>query len=245
MIEFNGAAVLLDVEGTTSSVNYIVGVLLPFARRELYRFLRMHWNEPDVQAILQQVARDEGAESFEDWVGGPGLPPEFVFLQLREHLVRLMEADAKTAGLKMLQELIWKGGFADGLLKAHVYEEVPQALKTWTQAGKRVAAFSCESVAAQSLLFTYSDEGDLTAHLAGFFDATIGSKCDARSYLKIADRLRTPPEQILFLSDVEMELDAARSAGLQTALVVRPDGDPCPAAPRHPVIESFEQVACR
>lgn len=242
MIEFAGEALLLDVEGTTSSVSYVVDVLFPFARRELYFYLRTNWNNPEVARAREQVAQDAGATSFEAWGGGAGLPPEYLFAQLREHLVQLMDADAKTTGLKMLQGLIWQDGYARGELKAHVYPDVPLALKAWTQANRRVAIYSSGSVLAQRLLFAHTEEGDLTSYISAYFDTTSGSKRAAASYTAIAHSLQAPPGQVLFLSDVQIELDAAKAAGLATALVCRADSDPCPDPVRHPVIGSFDEV---
>lgn len=242
MIDFSGQALLLDVEGTTTSVSYVVDVLFPFARKELNVFMRNFWNDPDVAAAREQIAADAGHESVEEWAGGPGLPPEFVFGVVRAEVVRLMDADAKTTGLKQLQGLLWRHGYESGELASHVYEDVPLALKDWTDAGKRVAIYSSGSELAQKLLFAHTKEGDLTPYLAAHFDTTVGPKKEAASYAEIARRLGVPAGEVLFLSDVQLELDAAKSAGMRTGLVRRP-GDADLADPaRHPKIASFAEV---
>ena len=54
-----------------------------------------------------------------------------------------------------------------------------------------------------------------------------------------AEAIGTAPEQILFLSDIGAELDAAREAGWQTVQVLREGATP---APGHAAIAAFDEL---
>jgi enolase-phosphatase E1 len=149
--------------------------------------------------------------------------------------------DRKTTPLKTLQGKIWEEGFRSGELKGHVYEDVPRAFKRWKKNGKRIGIFSSGSVLAQKLLFGYSSAGDLTVCIDDYFDTTRGPKREAASYEAIARALRIPPEETLFVSDVAEELDAARSAGMRTALMLRP-GTARSDAAKHTFVENFDDI---
>jgi enolase-phosphatase E1 len=155
-----------------------------------------------------------------------------------------MDADLKATGLKQLQGLIWHGGFDSGELKAHIYNDVPPALIAWNTAGKDVRIYSSGSVQAQKLFFGHTVAGDLLLLFRGHYDTTIGGKKEAVSYRKIAAEFRLQPAEILFLSDIVAELDAARTAGMQTALVVRPGNatGQTSSGESHPTIQSFAEV---
>jgi enolase-phosphatase E1 len=58
----------------------------------------------------------------------------------------------------------------------------------------------------------------------------------------VSDRFVVSPAEILFLSDIVAELDAASAAGLQTRLVVRPGNAPAPNGHRHSVVRSFDAL---
>jgi enolase-phosphatase E1 len=151
-----------------------------------------------------------------------------------------MDQDRKLTALKSLQGRIWAEGYAEGQLRGQVYDDVPPALARWTGAGRRVAIFSSGSVLAQKLIFGHSDHGDLTPLLSAYFDTTTGPKREAESYRRIAAALGAPAAAGLFVSDVVEELDAAREAGLATALAVRTP--PGPAGHGHPQVISFDEL---
>ena len=245
-MNFTGSAILLDIEGTTSSISFVYDVMFPFVRRELDRYLAEHWDEPAMLAARDAIARDAGQPSFADWVAPPGLPREEALKGqrlVRDEVLRLMDGDIKATGLKLLQGMIWEDGFRSGELKAHLYEDVAPAIEAWRKAGIEVRIYSSGSIQAQKLFFGHTIHGDLLPHLSGHYDTTTGPKREAESYEKIASDMGHPPPAILFLSDVAAELDAARTAGLQTALVTRPGNAPPPNDHAHPVIASFAEVA--
>src|SRR5262249_24778172 len=142
------------------------------------------------------------------------------------YLEWLMDRDRKSPGLKRLQGDIWRAGYRDGTLKGEVFPDVPAALKRWKAAGLVVAIYSSGSVAAQKMLFGTTADGDLTSLLAGFFDTAVGPKMATDSYCRIASMMGLETARILFLSDAPAELEAARVAGCQTLLTVRPGNAP-------------------
>ena len=218
------AAILTDIEGTTSAIAFVKETLFPFAAAELDAFLDARQDEPEVAAILAAVRE-----------AAPGEEP-------RTALRRWMAEDAKVTPLKTLQGLIWQTGFADGRLKGHLWPDVAPCLRAWAKAGLRLAVYSSGSVGAQRLLFGHSEAGDLTPLFAGFFDTKVGGKRDAASYAAIAAGLGMPADVILFLSDVAEELDAAAASGLRTCQLVRAADGTAPSG-RHPEAPDFPTVA--
>jgi enolase-phosphatase E1 len=241
-----GRGILLDIEGTTSSIAFVYEVMFPYVRKHLTFEVFANWLEKDYIEAFHLVARDVGYESLDHWLKAHRLtrdnPVRAAELICRE-VLRLMDADAKTTGLKTLQGLIWRGGFESGELVAHVFEDVPPALTAWHAAGLDVRVYSSGSVEAQQLFFGHTVAGNLLPFFRGHYDTTLGSKKEPASYRKIAQQFGLAPHDVLFLSDAMAELDAAREAGLATALVVRPGNPPATASqPPHPVIESFAQI---
>jgi len=241
VIEFAGRGILLDVEGTTSSVSFVYDVMFPFVRRELDRFLAERWGSSDLESALNRLAQDAGAASFQSWC--VGLSSEQCRARVRDEVHRLMDSDAKTTGLKQLQGLIWQAGFEGGELKAHVYDDVPDALRAWNEQGRDVRVYSSGSVLAQRLFFGHTTHGNLLDCFQGHYDTTIGPKKEPASYSRIAEDWGLGPHEVLFVSDVVAELDAARTAGMQTALCTRPGNAPVAPGHVHPAIDSLAEVA--
>jgi len=244
---FRGRGILLDIEGTTSSVSFVADVMFSYVRKHLTFEVFSNWLEPEYIAACEQIARDAGHASLDGWLQQEGLtrenPLRSAEVVCRE-VARLMAADAKATGLKQLQGLIWKSGFESGELAAHVFDDVPTALARWNAAGKDVRIYSSGSVQAQRLFFGHTIAGDLLPQFRGHYDTTTGGKKEAESYRRIAADFALPPAEVLFLSDIVAELDAARAAGMATALVVRPGnatGQTSTGSP-HEQIESFGQI---
>ncbi|TWT42881.1 acireductone synthase [Botrimarina hoheduenensis] len=241
MIELAQRAALLDVEGTTSSVAYVYDVMFPFARRELQPYVAQHWESAALDPVRERFAKEAGAASYTEWV--TGREPQQTLI---DQAVRLMDADVKATGLKLLQGLIWEAGFCSGELHAHLFEEVAPALHAWRAAGVDLRIYSSGSVHAQRLFFGHTEAGDLRPLLTGHYDTTVGPKREADSYAAIAADWRLAPQAIAFFSDVTEELEAARAAGLATVLVNRPgNAIPTPTTTPHPKITSFDEVVWR
>jgi len=235
-------AILLDIEGTTTSVGFVYHTLFPYARKHIAEFLE--------KQCQSQIVRDAVKQLHREWEAGarePGCPPwsKGTDQETRESAAAycrwLIDRDRKSTPLKTLQGMTWERGYQSGELRGHVYPDVPAAFERWKRKGKTISIFSSGSVLAQKLIFAHTDFGDLTPFLAAHFDTTTGAKKESESYGKIADALGKPPGAVLFLSDSVAELDAARSAGMETALSARPE-NPEPGPHDHRVIRSFEEV---
>jgi enolase-phosphatase E1 len=237
-LEVRARGLLFDIEGTTSSVSFVYDVLFPYARHHLADYLEDHWLEPDTQAACELVAKDDGAESLASWQPDDISRREAVTAVLLEQ----MDSDVKATGLKAVQGLVWRDGYASGELRAHVYPEVPACLHAWHDAGLDLRIYSSGSIGAQKLFFGHSIAGNLLPLFMGHYDTTTGPKREAPSYTKIAADFGQLPADLLFFSDVVEELDAARDSGWQTVLVLRPGNAPVRDSNGHPAIDSFEHI---
>lgn len=204
-------AILTDIEGTTSAVSFVFDVLFPYAAAHLPDYVRQHADEPAVVAQLMAVREDSGEV---------GADVE----RCIEILLGWIAEDRKATPLKALQGMVWEQGYRAGQLKGHVYPDAVDALRHWHAEGFRLYVYSSGSIQAQKLIFGCSEAGDLTPLFSGYFDTTSGPKREAQSYRTIAGAIGLPGEEILFLSDVVQELDAAQQAGLQTIGLAREGG---------------------
>lgn len=205
--------ILLDIEGTTTDINFVHQVLFPYSAERLAQFVQTHADDPSVQTCLAEVKAtvlNETEQPINDE-------------QAVETLLHWIQTDRKHGALKTLQGLIWKTGFEQGDYQGHVYPDVPEALERWQQQGWGMGIYSSGSVQAQQLLFKYSGYGDLTPYFSHYFDTQVGGKKETQSYQHIAQALQIAPAEILFLSDVPAELDAAKTAGFQVTQLLRSD----------------------
>jgi enolase-phosphatase E1 len=242
--------VLLDIEGTTTPIAFVHEVLFSYARSQVRNFLTEHFGSAELLADLEQL-REEHATDVKHGLQPPALvdfdvdvegPHDAEIDSLAEYVSWLIDRDRKSTGLKSLQGKIWKQGYSDGTLKAQLFAEVAPALQRWRQAGLKISIFSSGSSLAQKLLFAHTEAGDLTEFIDNYFDTTVGSKTDVASYRRIASALHLPVKNVLFISDVVAELDAAGAAGMQTLLCVRPGNHPQPFAERHQKIRDFDEI---
>ncbi|KQZ55550.1 MULTISPECIES: acireductone synthase [unclassified Lysobacter] len=225
-------AILTDIEGTTSSISFVKDVLFPYARRALPGFVAARGREPAVRKWLDAVATENG-----------GVCEDAMIVEVLQGWI---DEDRKHTALKALQGMVWADGYKGADFTAHIYPDAAAALRAWHAAGLPLYVYSSGSVPAQRLFFGHSDDGDLTGLISGWFDTEIGGKREAASYARIAEAIGLPPGEILFLSDVVEESDAAREAGLTTVLIDRLDDYPQPrvgeAAHGHARATAFDQV---
>lgn len=227
-------AIVTDIEGTTSSIDFVKAVLFPYAERAMDAFVRGHINEPAVVAALDQTAAESNiARSDVD--------------ALIAQLLDWSRADLKITPLKALQGLIWRRGYERGDYRAHIYPDAANQLRAWHTVDIPLYIYSSGSIAAQQLFFRHSEAGDLTPLLSGYFDTTSGPKREADSYRKIAAAIGRAPQRLLFLSDVVEELDAAHTAGFQTCWLQRPEDGFAELRPHgvHQVVRRFDQIEFR
>ncbi|MDA1342770.1 MAG: acireductone synthase [Proteobacteria bacterium] len=220
-------AIVTDIEGTTSSLSFVKDVLFPYARAKLPEFVQQHQGEPHIKQLLVDVCHEADST----------LSTENAIKQLIEWI----DQDKKVTPLKAFQGLIWQAGYKRGDFKGHLYQDAIANLKAWKEKGISLFVYSSGSVLAQKMLFGHADEGDLTPLFSGYFDTLIGGKKEAYSYRKIAIEIGFPTNEILFLSDIKEELDAAKAVGYQTIWLAR-DNTPDPQA-EHTQVSSFDDIA--
>jgi enolase-phosphatase E1 len=219
-------AIVTDIEGTTSSLSFVKDVLFPYARAHLPQFVHAHADTPVVSALLTEARKEAGKDL--------ALEP------LIAQFIQWLDADKKITPLKSLQGLIWEAGYRQGDFTGHVYPDAVEKLQSWKAQGLALYIYSSGSVYAQKLLFGHSEFGDLTPLFSGYFDTHIGGKREQASYVNIAEQLAISPEQLLFLSDIQEELDAAKAAGFKTIWLTR-DQTPDPDA-AHEQVSNFAQI---
>lgn len=226
-------AILCDIEGTTSSIHFVKEVLFPYAREHLPAFLRKHYHDPAVREQLEAL-----------WQETPTLRDnlEASITQLLEWIAQ----DQKRTPLKALQGMIWKKGYECGAYRAHIYPDAIENLRQWHQQGLSLFIYSSGSVAAQNLFFQYSEYGDVRSLFQGYFDTTSGPKQSPEAYASILREIAIPAQELLFLSDIEAELDAAKANGIQTCWLTRPEDCPLPRetiiASPHPSVSNFHDI---
>ncbi len=219
-------AIVTDIEGTTSSISFVHEVLFPYAREHMARFIAENGNDPVVREQLTAVSQEVGHTLSDE--------------QAIQQLIEWIDQDKKITPLKVLQGLIWQDGYVQGDYQGHVYQDAYECLKAWHDDGIALYVYSSGSVKAQQLLFSHTPFGDMTPLFKGYFDTRIGGKREASSYQAIVQEIGIPAEQILFLSDIVEELDAAAAAGMATVLLNR-DGQLTNNI-THCVAETFSQI---
>ena len=219
-------AVLTDVEGTTTSLSFVKDVLFPYARRHMQDFVNGHSDDPRVREQLHAVCREVGKTLTDQ--------------QIIAQLLQWIDEDKKVTPLKALQGMIWEAGYKNADYTGHVYGDAVVNMKKWHAQDIKLYVFSSGSVQAQKLIYGYSDAGDLTPLFSGYFDTRIGSKREVSAYLYIAKEIGEPAENIVFLSDIKEELDAAKAAGMQTVWLVR--GGVVDPGTIHRQVSNFDEI---
>ena len=238
MIDAGVRAILLDIEGTTTPISFVHDVLFSYARNHASDFLTNNIGSDEVRADVGMLYEEHAM----DVVKGNQPPPLTEDIEsLADYINWLIEYDRKSTGLKSLQGKIWRKGYLDGSLKSQVFADVAPAFERWRAAGLSVNIFSSGSVLAQQLLFAHTDPGDLTKFIYKYFDTNTGKKGEAESYQRIAAEIGVDASEIVFISDVVDELDAAEEAGMKTLLSIRP-GNIVPRPTNHRMIDSFDQI---
>jgi enolase-phosphatase E1 len=203
--------ILMDIEGTTSSISFVKDVLFPYFLLNIDDINKLS-NIKEVKYAFGEVLRIVKREENRDITTS-----EEVILELKKWSVQ----DLKITPLKTLQGILWQKGYQNGELLGHVYDDVPVMLENWNFLGKKMGIFSSGSVNAQKLLFSHSVKGNLSTYFSNYFDTNIGSKRDSDTYSLITKILALPSNRILFLSDVIEELAAAEKVGMKTIQIKR------------------------
>lgn len=217
-------AVICDIEGTTSAISFVHKVLFPLSSERLDSYLAKNSANTELQQQLKSL----------------GVPAE----KCADTLKDFIRKDVKDTTLKWVQGKIWKEAFEDGSIKGHVYGDVPAIFQRWKDSGVKIFIYSSGSVEAQKLMFRYSEAGDLSKYLDGYFDTTTGMKRENASYGKILAAIGFSASETLFLSDIVEELTAAASQGIQTCLLLR-EGAKAPAGYLGSSATDFNEVNAR
>jgi enolase-phosphatase E1 len=239
-------AVVLDIEGTTTPISFVADVLFPYIRKELSNYLSTHWGEEQLNQDIENLRALAEADAKQGIQDVPLIPRDAPVEEIKSKVVAnvfwQMDQDRKSTALKALQGHMWRFGYADGVLKGEVFDDVVPFLEQLKKLHVPTYIYSSGSVEAQKLIFGYSIGGNLLHYFRGHFDTTIGLKVETPSYEAIAKQINEPPHQILFVTDNILEAYAAERAGWVVALADRPGNKPLPADHKFPVVTSLLQL---
>jgi 2,3-diketo-5-methylthio-1-phosphopentane phosphatase len=222
---------LIDIEGTASPYPFVGEVMVPFAKERIPLLL----NAPDEIAGLVsnlQLLREE----YEQDLSAHNLPYSPL-----DYITALMNEDRKSTALKRIQGIVWNNLFDTGQLVSQLFEDVPPALERWGAERLRTFVYSSGDADTQRRFFKFSNLGDQTQHIEGFFDTTIGAKTDPASYLRIAEKIGVDPNQILFVTDAPKELIPSDSVGYVVRFANRA-GNVFSNENNFPAISSFDEI---
>lgn len=221
--------ILMDIEGTTTSISFVHDVLFPFSSKRIPSFIEENSDNNTVKSLLEETKQTILAE--EKTVASEQ--------EIIEKLLFWIKTDRKHPALKALQGMIWDEGYKSGELKGHIYPDVPKAFEIWKQQGITLGIYSSGSIEAQKALYKNSIFGDLHTFISNNFDTSSGHKREEKSYSNICQSLNIAPSEILFLSDINEELDAAKKTGLNTIQLVRLTDVPSSG---HPQVKNFLEI---
>lgn len=239
--ELSAPLILLDIEGTTTPIDFVYKTLFPFARARVKDFLSGAWDALEIQTDLAQLRAEQSADVAQG-LNPPAFECESSIVLLESavaYIHWLMDRDRKSTPLKAIQGRIWREGYEAGELLGEVFDDVPPAFARWRRQNKLICIYSSGSALAQKLLFAHTTAGDLTGYIYRYFDTTIGHKIEADSYRRIAEELQSSSTDVVFISDSVAELDAARVAGMKTIMALRPGNRPVEPRVNHPTTDSF------
>lgn len=237
---------VFDIEGTTTSISFVHDVLFPYASAQVREFLSKNWTQPRIQKVamdlLRQCQQDEIDPDWKDQLPHMSLPmatdlllddSSMTFMDgLVTYVQWNIEKDRKIPSLKQLQGYIWQDGYSSGNLQSHVYDDVVHAFHRICDRGDQISIYSSGSRQAQRLLFQYSSHGDLRSFISSYFDpSVVGGKREVASYQQIALSLGVDLDgfndqhlcpELVFVTDVVEEAEAACQAGFDVLLSIRP-----------------------
>ena len=221
--------ILLDIEGTTTPIDFVHQVLFPYSAKAIPEFVVKYQDDAEVKECLDLIEQTATEENFDASTVKSKI----------DRLLLWIESDRKHPALKKIQGLVWKFGYESGVYTSTLYEDVSTEIEKWISAGNQVGIYSSGSIQAQKLLFKHTEYGDLTPNFSYFFDTSIGQKREKQSYANIIASLECDPKSMWFLSDISEELDAAKENGINTVQIVRPGTVPCK---NHMTANDFAQV---
>jgi enolase-phosphatase E1 len=235
-------AILLDIEGTTVPITFVYSTLFPYSRERMFTYLFEHGDDPEIQDALLNLKVDSQADVKHGAPASNGKTGSEYLNWAATYCLWLMDRDRKTTPLKTIQGLIWEEGFNRGELQSELFADVPGCLSSWHAKHHRIAIYSSGSVSAQKLVFGHTPFGNLLPFIEAFFDTRTGPKQDEKSYERIASALSLEARDVLFVSDILAELDAASRAGMAVTLSVRPGNAPISNGHHYRTITSLAEL---
>lgn len=225
-----GKTLLLDIEGTVCPISFVKDILFPYFVSQVPKLISQRGsNDEKIDEILKSFEIKESD-------------------QLKNHILDLVARDIKDSKLKSLQGFVWQNGYMDGSIKAPIYKD---AINLISNPDNNVYIYSSGSVKAQKLLFQYACDIDdlerkpinLIPFIKGYFDITTsGPKIESQSYENILKDINVQGEDILFLSDNPLELDAARKCNIDVGLALRPGNYPVANKSDYPNYTTFTNL---
>lgn len=228
-------AVLLDIEGTTSPIDFVHNTLFPYSRARVAGYVQEHFSELRYEMTLLAVEADQDMDY-------TGTFKSDSANSAADYLKFLIDNDRKSTPLKSIQGKIWEAGYQSGELVSKLYKDVSFAFRRWKEDSILIAIYSSGSIIAQQMLFKYSDQGDMASFITAFFDTETGNKLDKDSYIKIASELNLDASDMVFISDISAELDAASAAGMTSVLSIRPGNKPIENISNYREINTLDQI---
>lgn len=249
--------VLLDIEGTTTSISFVAETLFPWIRSHLSSYLIETWESDQTKKDVESLRLLNYNDSKEPVQPYPKIKAnddgsiEEIRKSVIDNVIAQMDKDRKSTALKQLQGHMWRKGYETGELKGHLYQDAFEKIKEWHENGIVVCIYSSGSIEAQKLLFGFSQFGDLLPMLSAHFDTTIGLKTDTQSYKNIFEDLKklpntnlASPSEILFVSDNPKETSAATEANFSVIVTDRPGNATLTneSLQKFRVVRSFQEI---
>ena len=125
------AAILTDIEGTTTSISFVHDVLFPYAKANVVSYVLAHQSE--LGSIIEEVRQI---------INTPDAPLD----QVIATFTAWMDEDKKITPLKTLQGMMWEEGYRKGDFEGHVYEDAYQRITHWHGCGLPIYIYSSGSV---------------------------------------------------------------------------------------------------
>ena len=208
--------ILMDVEGTTTSISFVHDVLFPYSKDNLINFLESEFNNKENQ-VIQDALKEIAKVGLEEKLY-TGTFNQEIALRVLLHLIN---HNKKVSGLKTIQGYQWEKAYLAKKVIGHVYPDVPECLNEWKEQKIKLGIYSSGSVHAQKLLFSHTKYGNIQELFDFNFDTAVGAKKEKNSYENILKQIGIPANEVLFLSDVPAELEAAKECGIKVLQVTR------------------------
>ncbi len=217
-------AILTDVMGTTSPVGFVKTLMKDFSDNALSY---VNKGEKEAIELIERIKEEAKLGTYEETVDY--INEQIDQRNLQPHFLSLVG-------------MVNVDGYKKGRLQGEFFDDVIGAFKNWKDNGKGIYVYSNGSEESLIKMFRTAKQGDIGVFVNGSFDTDrIGSKSEPDSYKKIGGKILVDPADMLFLSDVLTELDAANDAGCPVHLVVRPGNKPVEAN-SYKVINNFSEI---